>query len=304
MATQTGPRTRLPSALDAWYWASRPYTLGASAVPVFVGTSIAARAGAFDLVLFLCTIVASVLVQVGTNLTDEYVDHRKHGGLNKFAAPHKVIMRGLLSERVVYWGIVASFGAATLLGLYLVSQAGWPILIVALASLAVAYTYSGGPMPLGDVGLGELTVFIFMGPLMVLGTYYVQTHSLAWPALWASVPVGLLVTSIMQCNNVRDIDEDRRSGKRTLARALGPRLARHAYTALVVIAYLSIAAGALLGALPLGVLFALTTFPLAIRNVSALKRATERPALNRVLMHAARLHALTGFVLAAGVVVG
>ena len=292
-----------PTVVGTWYLASRPHTVSASIVPVLVGTAMAAAMAGIDLVLFVCTLLGSVLVQIGTNLTDEYVDHRKSGA-SKFPAPHKVLMRGLLSERAVFGGMVVSFVVATLLGLFIVSQAGWPILAVALASVFVAYFYSAGPLPLGDIGLGEITVFVFMGPLMVLASYYVQVQDVSWPAFWASVPVGLLVTSIMQCNNARDLDEDRRTGKRTLARLLGGAGAKAAYAVLVAAGYSAIVAGVVAGWLPGPALLALLTMPLAVRNVQALQAARERMDFNRVLVRAARLHAYTGAAFAVGLFIG
>ena len=183
------------STVRAWFWAVRPFSLGASAVPVSVGSALAAPNMAalgesLDWLLFAFALMGSVLIQVGTNLTDEYTDHRSGGVSAKYSAPHKVIQRGLLSERAVLLGIIATFGGGAALGLYIVSQVGWPILAVGAASVLAAYLYSAGPYPLGKLGLGEATVFLFMGPVMVMAAYYVQTGELSWAALWISLPVA------------------------------------------------------------------------------------------------------------------
>ena len=168
------------SKLVSWFWATRPFSLSASVAPVLVGTALAATVGALDWLLFALALTGSVAIQIGTNLTDEYSDHRKSGSEGKFLAPHKVIQRGLLSERAVALGMAAAFGYGAAAGLTIVAllDVGWPILAVGLASVAAAYLYAGGPKPLGTLGLGEPVVFVFMGPLMVMASYYVQQEAL------------------------------------------------------------------------------------------------------------------------------
>ena len=292
--------TTIAKPACAWFWASRPFSLSASVVPVALGTALAAAVVNLDWLLFAFALAGSVLIQVGTNLTDEYTDHRRSGGTAKFLAPHKVIARGMLSERAVLLGIIVTFAVGIGMGLYIVSQVGWPILAVGLASVTVAYFYSAGPYPLGNLGLGEPIVFFFMGPLMVMAAYYVQVEELAWPVLWASVPVALLVTSIMHCNNLRDIDEDRREGKRTLASMMGPGPARWTYAGMLAAAYGTIVVLALANVIDLLGLLGLVALPWAAVLAVRVWRATERPVFNRSLVNGAKLHALTGLSLAAG----
>ena len=197
----------------SWFWAARPFSLSASVAPVLVGSALAATAEALDWVLFALALTGSVAIQIGTNLTDEYSDHRKHGGTGKFLAPHKVIQRGLLSERAVALGMAAAFGYGIVAGLAIVAQVGWPILAVGLASVAAAYLYAGGPKPLGTLGLGEPVVFFFMGPLMVMASYYVQQESLTWASFYVSLPVAFIVTAILHVNNLRDVPEDPSGGQ-------------------------------------------------------------------------------------------
>ena len=293
--------TQQTSTLSAWFWATRPFSLGASAVPVLVGTSVASTVMEVKWVLFTLALLGSILIQIGTNLTDEYTDHRRTGGSSKYPAPHKVISRGLLSEQAVLVGMVVSFGIATGMGLYIVSQVGWPILAVGLASVAVAYFYSAGPYPIGNLGLGEVTVFFFMGPLMVSAAYFVQTETLAWPALWASLPVAFTVTAIMHCNNLRDIEEDREHGKHTVATLTGWRRGLWVYAGLLTAAYVAITAAALTGALPTLALLGLAPIPLAFRAAQGLWHAEGRPAMNRAMVRTAMLHVYTGVWVSLGI---
>ena len=286
-----------------WFWAGRPFSLTAAAVPVLVGSALAVGSVRFDWTLFALALVGSVAIQVGTNLTDEYADHRRYGSSGKFLAPHKVIQRGELSERAVLLGMAVAFGFGVGAGLYIVSQTGWPILAVGLASVAAAYLYSAGPVPLGDVGLGEATVFFFMGPLMVMAAYFVQTEELSLTALGVSLPVALLVTAIMHCNNLRDVEEDRAQGKHSVATWTGVRVGRRLYAAMLGGAYVTVVVLAVSGTIPLLGLLGLLPLPWAVDAVRQLWRAGDRPAMNRLMVRTALLHLLSGGLLAMGLAI-
>ncbi len=286
--------------LRAWFWATRPFSLQAAVVPVLMGSALALEVGSLDWLLFALALVGSVSIQVATNLTDEYSDHRRTRSAAKFLAPHKVIERGLLSEQAVLVGTLVAFGAGIGTGLYIVWEVGWPILAVGLASVAVAYLYSGGPYSLGRLGLGEATVFVFMGPIMVMAAYYVQVQELSWTALGASAPVAFLVTAILHCNNLRDVAEDREEGKRTLVSAMGVSAGRWLYVGMLTAAYASLVALVATGTLHLLALAGLSTLPRALATTAGLWKAKGRPALNRALISTSQLHGLTGVTMAGG----
>ena len=296
MSATPAPQSKLVS----WFWATRPFSLSASIAPVLVGTALAATVGEWNRLLLALALTGSVAIQIGTNLTDEYSDHRKSGSEGKFLAPHKVIQRGLLSERAVALGMGAAFGYGVVAGLVIVAHVGWPILAVGLASIAVAYLYAGGPKPLGTLGLGEPVVFVFMGPLMVMASYYVQQEALTLASFYVSLPVAFIVTAILVVNNIRDVEEDREAGKRSLATAAGARVAMWTYAALLAGAYLSIAGAAFGGAVSPWALLGLAPLPWAVGAARALFAAGERPAMNRLLVRSGKLHGLTGLALAAG----
>lgn len=288
----------------SWFWAARPFSLSASVAPVLVGTALAAEGGPINWALFALALTGSVAIQIGTNLTDEYADHRKHGSVGKFLAPHKVIQRGLLSERAVAAGMAAAFGYGAAAGLVIVAQTGWPILAAGLASVAAAYLYAGGPKPLGTLGLGEPVVFVFMGLLMVMASHYVQRETITLASFYAALPVAFIVTAILHVNNMRDVDEDRAAGKRSLALAAGVRASRLLYAGMLAAAYLSVALAAGLGALSAWALLALAPAPWAFGAARALYAADDRAAMNRLLVRSAKLHGWTGLALAAGLYAG
>lgn len=290
----------MPRLLPPWFWAVRPFSLPASVVPVLVGTALAAHEGIFDVVRFLLTLVGSVLVQIGTNLVDEYTDHVKGGSAGKLLAPYKVIALGLLSPQAVRTGALLSFGVATIIGLYLVAVSGWPLLLACAASLAVAYGYSGGPFPLGHVGLGEPLVFVFMGLLMVMATYYVQTLALTPAALVASLPVACLVTAILVVNDLRDIDEDQQAGKTSPVSHFGRDFGVGLFLFLVAGAYLGIVLWVSARPALAPLLLVVLALPKAISTSRLITAGKDRGTLNQALRGAAQLHLQFGVLMALG----
>jgi 1,4-dihydroxy-2-naphthoate octaprenyltransferase len=292
-----------PSPLKSWFWATRPFSLSASVAPVLVGSALALGDVDPRWLLFAVALTASTAIQIGTNLTDEYSDHRRHGDAGKLLAPHKVIQRGLLSERAVLVGILTVFGYGIVGGLFIVSQTGWPILAIGLASVAVAYLYAGGPYPLGNYGIGEPVVFVFMGPVMVMGAYYVQAETVTWTGVVVSLPIACIVTAILHCNNLRDIAEDREVGKRSIAAALGVTASRWFYAGLLAAAYATIAILAATQSSSAWVALGLLPAPWAVDAVRKLFQADDRMAMNRIMVRSAKLHGWTGVTMATGLAI-
>jgi 1,4-dihydroxy-2-naphthoate octaprenyltransferase len=290
--------------LHTWYWAIRPFSLSASVVPVVVGSALAVQYNAFHGGLFLLILLGSLLLQSGTNLVDEYADDsHAEKQAKKIQAPYKVISLGLLTPRQVLYGALTCFGVASAIGVYLVLRTGWPLVLVCLASLAVAIFYSAGPKPLGNMALGELLVFIFMGPVMVLSSFYVLTHSLNWTVLWVSLPVACLVTAILVVNNLRDTDEDQQSGKVTLATLWGRQPVVWLYDALLLVAFGSVVILVLSGIGTWLWLLPLLALPLSVVNAKLVQYGTERATLHQAMQGTAKLHLQFGVLLATALVV-
>jgi 1,4-dihydroxy-2-naphthoate octaprenyltransferase len=282
----------------AWVAACRPRTLVAGAAPVVVGSAVAWHDGAFSPLLATAALVGALLIQIGTNLANDYYDHVKGADAPHLLGRGGMIQRGLIAPRaILIFGLVL-FAAATAFGLVIVYLAGWPVLLFALPSLAAAYFYTGGPKPLGYVALGEVTVFIFMGPVIVAGSYFVQTGAVSWTAVLISLPIGLLVTAILQANNIRDIGDDYAADKRTLATYIGHRWAVREYVVLLLGSYIVLGAITLGGAVPLGTLLVFLTLPRAIELVRVVRNRTSSAALNLALRKTAGLHLQFGSLLA------
>lgn len=299
-ATPTGWQ-QLRRFVRTWYWAARPFTLSASVVPILLGSALAFRDGESSPLLVLLMLVASMFVQATANLVDEYSDHARPEGKDKLVAPYKVIALGLLSPKAVKRGAMVIFGIATLIGLYLVSVAGWPVLALALSSAAVAYFYAGGSRPLGTLGLGQPLVFVFMGPVMVMGAYYVNTGLFTYEAFLLSLPVGCTVTAILAANDLRDMEEDVSAGKRTIVTAYGRKAGRLQWAALIAIAFVAAVVLAAAGHPGLTALLALAAIPHGLKTAKLVRECRARPDMALAMRMTARLHLWFGLSLAAGV---
>jgi 1,4-dihydroxy-2-naphthoate polyprenyltransferase len=285
----------------AWLLAARPATLPAAVVPVVVGSALAAAEGKFQPFPFAAALLASVLIQVGTNLANDYFDFRKGVDTQARLGPIRVTQGGLLKPEAVRNATVAVFGLAAAIGLYLVAVGGWPILAIGLLSIAAAVFYTGGPWPLGYHGLGDLVCFVFFGLLAVVGTVFLHTATVSGAAFTAAIPVGLLVTAILVVNNLRDIDTDRATGKHTLAVRIGRPATRAEYVALLAGAYL-VPAGRWLAGASVWAWLPWLTLPLAV-SVARVILTQDGRALNPALRNTARLHLLYGLLFAASLLV-
>jgi len=281
--------------------AARPRTLPAAVAPVLVGTSLAIRYGTFHPLAFIAALLGAMLIQVGTNLSNDYSDARRGADTEDRIGPVRVTAGGLVPPRRVLIATYATFAAAVLCGVYLIAVAGWALLAVGAASILAGVLYTGGPRPYGYEGLGEVFVFLFFGIVAVTGSYFVQRRALPWEAFALAVPVGLLITSILVVNNARDIDTDRRAGKRTLAVRIGRERTRRLFAAMVAAAFVTSWVPWFAGALSPWLLVTAIAAPLAIGVVRTVREHADGPSLNVALARTARLALLFCLLLCAGV---
>ncbi len=288
-------------SLGTWMLAIRPRTLPAALAPVIVGSALAQADGAFRLPPAAAALAGALLLQIAVNLANDYFDFKKGVDTAERLGPVRVTQSGLIAPATVRFAMGATVAAAGVVGLYLVVVGGWPIALIGIASIAGVLGYSGGPYPLASHGLGDLCVFIFFGPVAVIGTYYVQALAWSWPALVMSLPPGLLITAILVVNNLRDIDTDRAAGKRTLAVMIGPRATRREYLLLVGSTYGVPLAACLVGDYPAWIMLPLLSLPLGVRSVKMIY-STTGSALNEGLGRTAMLALIFSFLLAIGLV--
>jgi 1,4-dihydroxy-2-naphthoate octaprenyltransferase len=292
--------TERPSAARIWLMAARPRTLPAAVAPVLVGTALAASEDEFKWLTFLAALVGALFIQVGTNLSNDYSDARRGADTEDRLGPVRVTAGGLVPPRQVLIATYVAFGVAVLAGVYLIATAGWELLLVGAASILAGVLYTGGPRPYGYEGLGEVFVFLFFGVVAVAGSYFAQTEALEWEALVLSVPVGLLASAILVVNNVRDLETDRRAGKRTLAVRLGRERARGLFVAMVVGAFVTGPLPWVLGSLSPWLLLCWLAVPLAVPVVRTVRTRTDGPALNGALAGTGQLQLAFCVLLSAG----
>lgn len=281
---------------QAWWLAIRPKTLPAAVGPVLVGIGLAAADAAFSLLPALAALAGALLLQIASNLANDYYDFVKGYDRVDRKGPTRVAASGLISLRELKLGLLVVLALAAGVGVYLIWRGGLPILIIGVAGMISAVIYSGGPFPLSANGLGDLFVFVFFGLAAVVGAYYVQALTVT-PAAWiAAVAPGALITAILVVNNLRDIESDARAGKRTLAVRLGATGARAEYTLLLAAAFATPLALLALQtwqgtAQPADVLILLPwlTLPKALRLRAAIYGPAEGPAMNLALAGTAQL---------------
>ncbi len=290
-----------PNPTNAWLLASRPKTLYAAITPVLVGSAAAVGAHVFRPLPAAAALLAAICIQIGTNLANDVFDYKKGADTPERLGPLRVTEAGLLTPGQVLRGMWIAFGAATLLGLYLIAVAGWPVLLIGLFSILAGIAYTGGPFPLGYHGLGDLFVFLFFGLIAVCGSFYVQALTLTPTVIWAALPIGLLATAILGVNNLRDIATDRAAGKRTLAVRIGPKATQVTLVALFALAYL-LPLGMWLGALSSPwVLVTWLSIPFLIPVLRAIRKDKGR-ALNRALAATSQLEFIFGLLLSIGLI--
>ena len=268
--------------------AARPRTLPAAIAPVLVGSATAWAAfgdasESFSWGNFVAALIGAVFIQIGTNLANDYSDAKRGADTVDRLGPVRVTAAGLVAPKRVLYATWIAFGVAALAGLYLVTQVGPEILAIGILSIAAGVLYTGGPKPYGYEGLGEVFVFVFFGLVAVNGSYYVQLEDLHALPVLLSIPIGLLSAAILVVNNVRDIDTDRRAGKRTLAVRIGRERSRELYVAMIAAAYMLLPVALLAGDGSGWGLLGLLSQPLAAAPVRAVRERADGPALNGAL---------------------
>jgi len=289
-----------PGSIGAWILAARPATLTAAFAPVVVGTACAWRVGAFRWDAALAALLGAFLIQIATNFANDMFDFQKGADTHERLGPTRAAQAGLLTVRQLQRGIVVGFALALVAGLYLTYVAGPVVLVIGIASIAAGLAYTGGPFPLAYNGLGDLFVMAFFGFVAVCGTAFVQAQlvpDLAWAA---SVPIGALASAILTVNNVRDVEEDARAGKRTLVVRLGRDGGVREYAALLSLAYLTPLLIWACGWTSAWVILPLLSIPWAARLFRSLVR-DRGVVLNRTLGGTAKLLSVYGVLFAIGI---
>jgi len=294
----------------AWILATRPRTLSAAAAPVVAGSGFAAGDGVFAQFPALAALAGALLIQIATNLANDYYDFVKGGDTGDRLGPVRVTQAGILPPEAVFRGMVFTLALATLTGVYLAWVAGWPVVAVGLLSMLMGVCYTGGPYPLSYHGLGDVFVFVFFGPVATAATYYVQAQVWSPGAILAGAGLGAFSTAMLVVNNLRDRETDGAAGKRTLAVRFGDAFSVVQYFGCLVLAgVVSVIGVAMMDWSPWTLLSLAGWLPCmpASSRVLAVTREPEtvdRRTLNPALGMTARGVALYGAGLGVGALLG
>jgi len=293
-----------PSKLAAWIAATRPRVFVASFVPMGLAGVVALRDGVFQPIVFLLALLGVMALQTAANLINEYADHQRGADELKQAGQSMTLKNRLLSAREIGYGAVASVLVGVAIGLFLLWQSGPALWWIGIGGVLVAITYTAGPFPLAYNGLGEVAAGVFMGPMIVLGAYYVMDASISaergLELALLSFPVMFTTAAILHANNLRDLEADRAANKRTLAVIFGRQVARLEYKVLLAAAYLSQLTLIFVGAYPWTTALSLLTIPQALRLVRIFDQETDPLILHPAQGATAQLHGKLGL----GIVVG
>jgi 1,4-dihydroxy-2-naphthoate octaprenyltransferase len=290
------------SNISAWMLATRPRTLPAAVAPVVLGSAIAIADKNFVWLPAVAALIVALLLQIGSNLANDYFDYLKGIDTQDRLGPPRVTQSGLIPAKQVKTGMILTLILSLIPGIYLLTVGGLPVLFIGLACICAALAYSGGPFPLASYGLGDLFVFIFFGLIAVCGTYYVQALQLT-PLVWLmGVIEGLLITAILVVNNLRDIQSDRQTGKRTLAVIIGIRGSRIEYVLLLAGAYAIPIILWLSGRMSAWVLLPLTSMPTALALMRLIWKNPGDPILNQALAKTAKLALVYSLLISIGLI--
>jgi len=268
--------------MSIWWLAIRPKTLAAACCPVVIGIMLAYAEKAIHWPSVWVILITALLIQIGTNFANDYYDFIKGADTADRKGPTRATQAGLVTPETMKRAMKITFGLAFMFGLILVFRGGWPILLIGCLSILFGVLYTGGPYPLAYIGLGDVFVFVFFGPVAVAGTYYLMTQNMSWMAAWIGMGPGLISTALLAVNNLRDIDEDKVANKRTLAVRWGAGFAKMEFiTCLVLAIHVPIVAMIAYDLSPMLLITILAVFPAGYLVKECLTKTGE--ALNGLL---------------------
>ena len=300
LANEVAGSRGFPAKLSFWIMAARPRTLTISVTPVMVGAALAwAVDRRVHWLAVLAALIASIFIQLGTNIHNDAADFERGGDGPDRIGPPRVTSSGLLAATAVNRGAILCFAIAALMGVYLVFVGGWPILILGILSIAAGWGYTGGPRPIAYTPLGELSCVIFFGLGGVGGTYFLCAGHLSTSAVLGGLAIGLLVAAVLLVNNHRDVVSDARVGRRTLPIVVGPAVTVAIFAVLMLLpfALLPLIARALPHGQVWPTLFAL---PLALYVIYQFAHEPRGPVFNRILVQTVQVEFAYSLLLSIG----
>lgn len=287
-----------------WFWLARPFSLTAAAVPVIFGAVLASKDGVFAFLPVMAMLLGSLFIQAATNMFNEFYDEQRGLDVAGAVGIAGSIVAGRMHARTVLLGALFCYTVALFMGIYLIFVGGWPILILGCLSALGGYLYSAGPKPIAYTPASELAVFLFMGVLIVVITYAVQARAFPLYVPFAALPFGGPVAAILLANNIRDVESDRRGGRRTVPIVFGRGAAIWFYRGLLLEAYATVFLLILFGVMPWSAGLVVLSLPLAVKVWRGISSSTRPERLDPIVKATAGVHLTFGLLYAAGVLVG
>ncbi|WHY66078.1 1,4-dihydroxy-2-naphthoate polyprenyltransferase [Neobacillus sp. SuZ13] len=289
---------------QVWWQMTRPHTLTAAFVPVLLGTALSLKHGNIHFGLFFAMLIASLLIQAATNMFNEYFDFKRGLDTAQSVGIGGTIVRDGIKPKTVLNLAFVFYGIALLLGIYICANSSWWLAAVGLICMAVGYFYTGGPFPIAYTPFGEILSGFFMGMLIILISFFIQTGTVSTTSILVSVPSMILVGMIMLSNNIRDLDGDKENGRKTVAILLGKKRAIYLLTGMFTFSFLWVLGLIILGILPVWTALVILSAPKAIKATKGFINNTIPIKMAPAMKATAQTNTIFGFLLAIGIFIG
>jgi len=289
---------------QVWWKMTRPHTLTASFVPVLLGTALALKTGRVHIGLFIAMLVASMLIQAATNMFNEYFDYKRGLDTAESVGIGGTIVRDGIKPKTVINLAFGFYLIALLLGVYICANSSWWLAVVGLVCMAVGYFYTGGPIPIAYTPFGEILSGFFMGMLIILISFFIQTGTVDHSSILLSVPSMVLVGMIMLSNNIRDLDGDKENGRKTVAILLGKKKAIYLLAGMFTISYLWILGLIISGIAPFWTAIVILSVPKPVKAIKGFIENNVPLKMAPAMIATAQTNTIFGFLLAIGIFIG
>jgi 1,4-dihydroxy-2-naphthoate polyprenyltransferase len=301
---RTNPVVKPNKGFQVWWQMTRPHTLTAAFVPVLLGTALSLQHGKIHIGLFLAMLIASLLIQAATNMFNEYYDFKRGLDTEHSVGIGGTIVRDGIKPKTVMQLALIFYGIALLLGGYICANSSWWLALVGLICMGVGYLYTGGPLPIAYTPFGEIFAGLFMGMMIILISFFIQTGTVDTTSILVSVPSFVLVGGILLSNNIRDLDGDKEFGRKTLAILLGKKKAIYLLAGMFAFTYLWILCLIFAGVVPIWTLLVLLSTPKPYKSVKGFIQGTLPIQMAPAMKATAQTNTIFGFLLAIGIFAG
>ena len=298
------PSIKKDKGWKVWWMLLRPHTLSAAFIPVTIGTVLALHEGSIKLSLFIAMLLASILIQAATNMFNEYFDYKRGLDTEDSVGIGGAIVRNGIKAQTVLNLAFSFLGIATLIGIYICMMSTWWIAVIGIVCMAAGYFYTGGPYPIAYTPFGELVSGFFMGTVIILLAYFIQTKTISFDVFILSIPIAILVGAILTSNNIRDLDGDKENGRKTLAILLGRKNSIRFLSSMFITSYVIIFVLILTGLTTFWTLLILLSIPKAMSAIKQFIGKVHPIEMMPAMKATAQTNIQFGFLLAIGLLIG